>query len=149
VKLANYLALRRRDLRPLQPALQRWGLSSLGRGESSVLPMLDAVMATLDRLCGADVPQPHPSAHRMFRGERILARETAMLFGSPPGRTTRIMVTLPPEAASDPRSPGRWSSAASSASGSTAPTICPKSGERCCRICARRLPPPGAGACGR
>ncbi len=31
LNLAYYLALRRRDLRPLQAALVPWGLSSLGR----------------------------------------------------------------------------------------------------------------------
>lgn len=45
--LATYLALRRRDLRPLLAALMPWGLSSLGRSEARVLPNLDAVIATL------------------------------------------------------------------------------------------------------
>lgn len=35
--LAYYLALRRRDIRPLQNRLSKWGLSSLGRTESKVL----------------------------------------------------------------------------------------------------------------
>ena len=34
--LAHYLALRQHDLRPLQAALQPWGVSSLGRSESRV-----------------------------------------------------------------------------------------------------------------
>lgn len=100
--LAHYLALRRRDLRPLQPALQRWGLSSLGRGESRVAPLLDAVAATLGRLCDDPAVPAHPPAARLFRGERILAREAAALLGpARPGRPTRIMVTLPSEAAAD------------------------------------------------
>src|SRR5262249_33097278 len=45
--LAAYLALRRRDLRTLQAALMRWGLSSLGRSESRVIATLDAVVASL------------------------------------------------------------------------------------------------------
>ncbi len=102
VNLAHYLALRRRDLRPLQPALQRWGLSSLGRGESRVAPLLDTVAATLGRLCDGAVTPPHPPARRLLRGERLLAHNAAALFGPPqPGRATRIMVTLPPEAAND------------------------------------------------
>lgn len=36
INLADYLALRNRDLRPLQSRLEAAGLSSLGRGESSV-----------------------------------------------------------------------------------------------------------------
>ena len=41
--LAAYLALRRRDLRPLQTSLMRWGLSSLGRSESRVMATLDEI----------------------------------------------------------------------------------------------------------
>ena len=50
--LARYLALRARDLRPLQTALIPWGLSSLGRSESRVMPSLDAVIATLADVAG-------------------------------------------------------------------------------------------------
>ncbi len=52
--LAAYLALRQRDLRPLQAALMPWGLSSLGRGESRVLANLDAVIATLAAIVQED-----------------------------------------------------------------------------------------------
>jgi pyruvate kinase len=52
--LASYLALRRHDLRDLQLALMRWGLSSLGRSESRVQAALDAVVATLGALCHVD-----------------------------------------------------------------------------------------------
>ena len=41
--LLHYLALRRRDLRPLQLRLAKLGLSSLGRAESHVLSAVDAV----------------------------------------------------------------------------------------------------------
>src|SRR5689334_23375718 len=44
LNLGHYLALRRRDLRRLQEALMVYGLSSLGRLESRVLPTLDAVI---------------------------------------------------------------------------------------------------------
>ncbi|XWK89167.1 MAG: hypothetical protein U7127_03605 [Phormidium sp.] len=47
LNLAYYLALRHHDLRPIQTALVPWGLSSLGRSESRVLPNLDAVITTL------------------------------------------------------------------------------------------------------
>ena len=49
--LAYYLALRQEDIRDLQLALMPWGLSSLGRIESKVLPTLDAVIATLGAVC--------------------------------------------------------------------------------------------------
>jgi hypothetical protein len=45
--LACYLALRRRDLRPLQQRLAVRGLSSLGRSEAHVLATLDALLALL------------------------------------------------------------------------------------------------------
>src|SRR5215470_14979205 len=45
----HYLALRQRDLRPIQERLARFGLSSLGRSESHVLANLDAVLKVLNR----------------------------------------------------------------------------------------------------
>lgn len=99
--LAHYLAVRRRDLRDLQTELMPWGLSSLGRLESRVLPNLDAVIATLGGLDGegaADLPD-RPSADDFFAGERLLERNTDELFGPPHRhRRVRIMVTLPSEA---------------------------------------------------
>jgi pyruvate kinase len=102
--LAAYLSLRKRDLRPLQMALMPWGLSSLGRSESRVLATLDAVIATLAALIHEDnTPLPqHPTPSTFFSGERLLARNVEALFGqSSSRRRTRIMVTLPAEAASD------------------------------------------------
>ena len=62
VNLAQFLAYRRLDLRPLQAALAPWGLASLSRLESRVLPTLDAIIANLQddlRLAGhRDAPQP-------------------------------------------------------------------------------------------
>ena len=62
--LAHYLAFRGLDLRPLQEPLVTLGLSGLGRGESRVLPTLDAVIANLEMLCGANAGannRPEPS----------------------------------------------------------------------------------------
>jgi pyruvate kinase len=104
LNLAHYLALRTRDLRPLQEALTPWGLSSLGRSEARVLANLDAVLVSLATLSGrTDLPlpaRPRPGAFTI--GERLLARNTRHLFGPPPhGRDTHIMVTLPESAATD------------------------------------------------
>lgn len=102
--LASYLALRRHDLRDLQLALIRWGLSSLGRSESRVQPMLDAVVATLGAICGIDPATrlPYPSEESIFQGDQIIAREAALLFGPAKAhRSTRIMVTLATEIAQD------------------------------------------------
>jgi len=102
LNLACYLALRHHDLREIQLALMPWGLSSLGRIESRVLPNLDAVIATLESLCGQE--HPHlPHIESFFEGNRLLQLHTDELFGPPPSpkRRVRIMVTLPTEAASD------------------------------------------------
>ncbi len=105
LNLARYLALRRRDLRPLQEALMPLGLSSLGRCEARVLPNLDAVIASLAMITGDDglasVPS-HPRPSAFYRGNRFLDRHTRAVFGpTPPNRPVRIMVTLPTEAAGD------------------------------------------------
>jgi pyruvate kinase len=101
--LAHYLALRQHDLRPLQRRLMARGLSSLGRIESRVLPTLDAVIATLAAAVGDEGPEAAPDEAAFFAGEARLAAATAALFGAASGRRhTRIMVTLPSEAAGDP-----------------------------------------------
>ena len=102
--LLHYLALRRRDLRPLQLRLASLGLSSLGRAESHVLATVDAVIDTLGRLTGskpAELPvEPAPIV--FSRGAELLDRHTERLLGKPtPGRGVRIMVTMPSEAAHD------------------------------------------------
>jgi pyruvate kinase len=101
--LAHYLVLRHRDLRPLQRQLMWRGLSSLGRLESRVLPTLDAVAAALAAMSGRGGPFPAPTEDAFFAGEVRLAAAAEALFGMPPAhRRSRIMVTLPGEAASDP-----------------------------------------------
>ena len=103
VNLAHYVALRRGDLRPLQWQLMWRGLSSLGRLESRVLPTLDAALAALAALAGRPAPFPPPTEEQFFAGQERLERATDALFGTPPAhRRTRIMVTLPCEAADDP-----------------------------------------------
>lgn len=101
--LAHYLALRRRDLRRMQEALMPWGLSSLGRCESRVLPTLDSVLASLDALCHEQTAGiRHPDERAYFRGLRFLAYRSCRALGpEPAGRRVRVMVTLPPQAASD------------------------------------------------
>ena len=54
LNLAHYRALRHHDIRALQRALMRYGLSSLGRLESRVLPVLDSVEAALQRMAGGE-----------------------------------------------------------------------------------------------
>ncbi len=101
--LSHYLALRGYDLTDLQYRLAAHGLSSLGRSEAHVLPSLDALLATLRRLTG----EPHaayPSAALGRAGEAALEAEQERVFGprTRGGPRTRVMATLPPEAATDP-----------------------------------------------
>ncbi len=104
LNLAHYLAVRERDLRQLQAALVPWGLSSLGRMESRVLAYIDAVIATLGAVVGADPAQlpPRPLPRAFLRGERLLSRKTKIIFGPQQSkRRVRIMVTMPSEAAAN------------------------------------------------
>jgi pyruvate kinase len=102
VNLGHYIALRRRDVRPLQEQLMPLGLSSLGRCESRVLANLDAVIAALARFENSDEDAGivAPRTGVFYRGNRLLRRHTDAVFGAPSaGRDVRIMVTLPAEAA--------------------------------------------------
>ena len=101
--LADYLALRRHDLRSLQLGLMPWGLSSLGRMESRVLPTLDAVIRTLSLLTpsAGDLP-PRPSITSFFEGANQLEQNACEVLGPEPlNRLVRIMVTLDTRAATD------------------------------------------------
>ncbi len=101
--LVHYLALRRRDLRELQPALAELGLSSLGRAEPHVLGNIDAVRRALAALAGLPPSVPSTATAPFERGAELLHRNTSRLLGPvPPGREVRIMVTMPSEAATNP-----------------------------------------------
>lgn len=50
--MAHYLALRRRDIRPLQRELAEVGLSSLGQAESHILAGIDLVRDAVASLAG-------------------------------------------------------------------------------------------------
>ena len=102
--LAYYLALRRRDLRDLQSRLMQYGLSSLGRSESRVMPTLEAVIASLAAISHKDngAPPNYAPAESFFYGANEIDRQADEIFGlGQNGRNTRIMVTLPTEAATD------------------------------------------------
>ena len=102
--LAHYLAFRHHDLRELQRELMRHGLSSLGRLESRVRVTLEVVEAALEALSSGKTSAAWPaSAETFFAGEARLRENTARLLGGAPDGVSRILVTLPPEAATDPR----------------------------------------------
>jgi pyruvate kinase len=101
--LGQYLALRRHDLRPLQDRLAEIGLSSLGRCESHVMATLSQIITVVSamqkRPHNNELPQDVPTFQE---GKQLLEENSAVLFGQRPShRITRIMVTLPTEAATD------------------------------------------------
>ena len=101
--LVHYVTLRGEDLRPLQDALSAVGLSSLGRMEAGVLGHLDAVRTALHPLGGRPAPDPaDDDPLSPAEGRALLAANAESLLGpSRPGRETRIMVTMPSEAATN------------------------------------------------
>jgi pyruvate kinase len=103
INLLQYLALRRHDLRHLQPQLAARGLSSLGRTESHVRQSLETVLHVLHVLDGRKFDDHFSStAITVETGESLLAAHTDALLGpSPKERGVRIMVTMPSEASTD------------------------------------------------
>ena len=96
--LIHYLALRRRDLRPVQRMLAERGLSSLGRCE----PHVQATVLAAEAAARGERPRPPPGGITFAEGRAALDANTDALLGHrPKGRVPRIMVTLPTEAGSD------------------------------------------------
>jgi pyruvate kinase len=102
--LVHYMALRARDIRPLQQQLAVFGLSSLGRSESHVLATVDAVLGVLCRLAGrlAQAPPSQEAPSAIQDGRAVLDAHSATVLGAAgDARSVLIMVTMPSEAASD------------------------------------------------
>lgn len=102
--IVHYCALRSHDLRDLQRELTVEGLSSLGRMEAGVMRNLDAVIRILDDALGASAvgPDDADEGAAAWDGPGPLAENAVNLLGSaPPLRPTRIMVTMPSEAATE------------------------------------------------
>jgi pyruvate kinase len=101
LNMVHYLALRQRDIRPLQKRLAAAGLSSLGRLESHVLANINAIIDLLRCAMGERTPGELPGARGAADPDPLEANTNA-LFGKPPlNRRSRIMVTLPADAADD------------------------------------------------
>lgn len=102
--LLQYLALRGHDLREVQEPLVALGLSSLGRSEGHVQATIDAVLDALGALARNPPASKSEPPIGFAHSREVLARRTATLLGpAPQGRPTRIMVTMPTEAATDPQ----------------------------------------------
>ena len=101
--LAHYWAIRGVDLRDLQQRLAAFGLSSLGRSEPHVEATLRLVRSAVAAMIEDSWCPPPPCAVGAEESRAVLDRRTVELLGpAPAGRSTRIMVTLPSEAADDP-----------------------------------------------
>jgi pyruvate kinase len=99
--LLHYLALRRCDLRGLQGRLAAQGLSSLGRAEAHSLSTVCAVLEILQRLMGTRA-SVRTACCDIKSGADLLDKHASELLGpEPAGRSVRIMVTMPSEAAGD------------------------------------------------
>jgi pyruvate kinase len=100
--LIHYLELRQHDVRDLQARLAAAGLSSLGRSEAHVLATIEEVLSVLARLNGHE-PPPRAAGVAPTAGYELLAFNAKALLGAPARtRGTRIMVTMPTEAAEHP-----------------------------------------------
>ncbi|MBP7865742.1 MAG: hypothetical protein KA419_07310 [Acidobacteria bacterium] len=101
--LLHYLRVRANDdLRQVQDELAGMGLSGLGDMEGHILAGLLSLRDTLRRLLGKkDGPGQAPVTPR--QADRLLRCNTRALFGHKlKGSPTRIMVTLPSDAADQP-----------------------------------------------
>src|SRR6516164_5017315 len=103
--LVHYVSLRRHDIRELQEDLGRLALSSLGRLESHVMATLDALLALLHKLAGANWQGRaiEETFAEFDSGLALLEKHTVESLGeAPANRNVRIMVTMPSAAAEDP-----------------------------------------------
>ncbi|MEL6193094.1 MAG: pyruvate kinase [Bacteroidota bacterium] len=97
-----YLAVRKQDIRQMQRQLGKLGISRLGRAESHVLASISAIRNNLLRL-GEETEGLITGFEGNFeKGHQILATHAEDLLGPEiKGRASRIMVTLPSQAATD------------------------------------------------
>ena len=102
--IVHYWAIRQTDLRELQHRLAGFGLSSLGRSEPHVEATLRLVRSAVLAMLEGGWRPPVASAVGADEGGELLRSRTVDLLGpTPADRETRIMVTLPSEAATDPQ----------------------------------------------
>jgi len=104
VNLVNYTRLRQHDLRELQSDLMDIGATSLATTEAHVRAKMRAARNVLAALRGDPGPWDLEAIDdALDEGDEILEANSHAVFGPMrPGRPTRIMVTLPSEAADDP-----------------------------------------------
>ncbi|MDP9189449.1 MAG: pyruvate kinase, partial [Actinomycetota bacterium] len=102
--LVRYTTFRQQDLRELQNDLMDLGATSLATAEANVEAKVQAARNVLAALSGDPGPWDLGAINQALdEGDEILDAHARALFGAQrPGRPTRIMVTMPAEAADDP-----------------------------------------------
>ncbi|MFC2084445.1 pyruvate kinase [Bacteroidota bacterium] len=100
INLVHYIALRGQDIRDLQDDLGDLGLSRLGKAEAHVMASLQAIKSIISRLLKQKEGDYHKPVVSIKKGKKLIRRLTVSLLGKKiKGSRTRIMVTLPIEAA--------------------------------------------------
>lgn len=100
--LLTYLALRHLDLEEIQDFLGTLGLSRLAKAESHVRSSIESVLHNLRKLMDPSNTFAPISEKKFKEGHQVQKlNSTALLGPEIAGRMTRIMVTLPSEAAFD------------------------------------------------
>ena len=106
--LVHYVELRNHDIRELQTLLALMGMSSLGRSEPFVLATIEAVLSLINVVTDAP-PFDGRASVALTEGHELLELNADRLLGPARlGRSTRIMVTMPGEAADDELLIERW-----------------------------------------
>ncbi|MDX1408903.1 MAG: pyruvate kinase, partial [Saprospiraceae bacterium] len=103
--LAHYRAFRRKARNRLQKKLMHLGLSRLAKVESHVLPSLQTTQQLLQMLAGSQYQSTFDAPEfSIKKARRLLKRNVRTLLNKRPKmRRSRIMVTMPTEAAHDPK----------------------------------------------
>jgi pyruvate kinase len=100
----HYLGIRQRDIRALQLDLSSLGLSSLGVLEPHVMASLNSAVSVIQQLIGSEREEVRDAPVDFRTGPLLLRDHARALLGpEPQGRYVRIMVTMPSEAATNPR----------------------------------------------
>ena len=100
--LIHYLTLRSFDLRELQEKLNETGLPDLSGIESHVLSSLLSTQNLVNLLMGKGSIQTPQNTLSVQQSKKLIQKNSELLFGTKPKkRNTRIMVTLPLQAATD------------------------------------------------
>lgn len=104
INMRHYLRLRQKDNTELQDRLTRVGLSSLGRSQPHILHSLDLIVEMLSRCQNIEF-QNSENALSIDEAEEIMAKRATIFGGEPRPKKraeTKIMLTLPSEAAKEP-----------------------------------------------